>query len=178
MKPFDAVEGWLFVDPGRSTGLCWVDSSTPILAGVAISRKTWPVALDDYRCAMADRIGLMASVVVCVEGYSQASRGTQAQTMVEIGAAVRMAAAEVGSPVIEMAPALWKSITFRGKKGSSGYNKEYILRTEQLTGIRTDNVDKADALLMAWAAGTILSDRTRSTKGMINFRMAVKEAME
>ncbi len=179
MNPFDAVDNWLFIDPGGSTGVCHVREGAPILTTIRIPKTSLvSVGMLIYRNAIAEKVRQTAPRVLVVEQYAFAATGNAVIKMAEIGTLVRLTAWEKDVPVIEMVSSLWKSITFRGRKGvNKALDADYIYQAEQLTGIRAANVDEADALLMAFAAGTILGDLTRRTDGMMKFRVAAARAL-
>jgi len=167
--------GWVFVDAASRTGLCSMITDSQVdLRTVWVQKR--PHRTDMLYNYLKDLVGAFKQLVprlVVVEGYPYHARGSALHGLVELGTCVRLAAAEIEVPLIEMNPQVWKSVTFRGEKGTKAKDADYCWKTEEFTGIRPGNVDEADALLMAYAAAIILGDTTRWSKGMEQFRSAV-----
>lgn len=174
-----AVDGFLFIDPGTSTGMCLVVGEEVRLRTVKMRRGLgWLADVARYYDRISELIRSAAPRAVVVEAYAPNAKGSAVHKMVEMGSAVRLAASREVVPLVEMPISLWKSLTFRAKKKNKSQQLDYIYRAEQLTGTRPANIDEADALLMAHAADVTLGDLTRWTEGMEKFRARVKEALK
>jgi len=174
----ERVNNWVFIDAATSTGICLVRDGSVELQTIVVDKKSRREhALYRFMKDLILVLKRMDVRTVCIEDYPAHARGAGLHRLVEIGTCARLAAVETYGLVVALNPSLWKSVTFAGKKTNKEQKLDYIYRTETLTGVRVDNVDEADALLMAYATETILSDRSRFTPGMQTFRQAVHAAM-
>ena len=180
MRRLQAVDGWLFVDPSRRTGLLYVDFPALRQGTAFVLRKpTRAEELMVYRRELEKVAGILLDgkvpAVVCVEAYPAKAKGSAVQKQAELGGLVRAYFAAL-APVVEINPATWKSLTFRGEKGTKAKDLEYMLRAQRCTGAEIGsfaNVDEVDCLLMAWAANIMLTELDRRSAGITTFRNQV-----
>ena len=103
-----------------------------------------------------------------IENYSFGSQSSSVSVQSEIGGIIRGCFAARDVPIIEIAPATWKSITGFGKlklkKVSVQDKREYINKIMELFGVEVDSSDEGDAFLMFKTIQLI--SRGQFTKGV------------
>ena len=90
-----------------------------------------------------------------IEGYSMGSRGSAVTSQAEVGGIIRACFIANGTPVIEIAPMTWKSITgllkLKLRKNSVSEKREYLNHCDRVFGFTFDNPDECDAFYMFWS---------------------------
>lgn len=129
---------------------------------VSLTRTGWASALD--RCGVidtaklrgAERLAALADTVTAyaeradlavIEGYSFASRNSQAHSLGEAGGVVRLALHRLGVPFVEVAPTLLK--VYAAGTGKAGKELVLVEAVKRLGYSGSDN-NEADALWL-WA---------------------------
>lgn len=90
-----------------------------------------------------------------IEGYSMGSHSSSVTVQAEAGGVIRACFAANGTPIIEITPMTWKSITglskLKLKKNSVQEKRDYLNHCLETYGFTFDTTDECDAFYMFWS---------------------------
>jgi Holliday junction resolvasome RuvABC endonuclease subunit len=89
--------------------------------------------------------------IFVVESYAFAASTRSLTQLAEVGGVVRLAAYQVGLPIIEVTPGEWKKITLGEGKGNLKKDDVRTLACKMVKGLSDLTQDEIDAFLMAKA---------------------------
>lgn len=103
-----------------------------------------------------------------IEDYTLGARETSTTVSAEVGGIIRACFAANGTPIIEMRPMTWKSITgilpLKLRKTSVPEKREYLNHCIEKFGFTFDTTDEVDAFYIFWA--TVQLSRGNFKKGV------------
>jgi len=90
-----------------------------------------------------------------IEGYSMGSRGSAVTVQGEVGGIIRACFSAFHTPIIEVAPQSWKSVTginkLKLRKNSVQEKREYLNYCIEKFGFTFTSTDECDAFYMFWS---------------------------